>query len=123
MSVGEMIVLARTKAGMNQTELAKKVNISQSVMNRIELGTRPVRDNELKAIAKVLNVSADYLLDNETKDTNIATPDKQSKKYITLHRLIKDMPEDDLQDLLDLAKIKENRRTRKKVDLDDDDDI
>lgn len=34
-------------------------------MNRIEKGLRPLRDDELKNISKVLDVSADYLLDNK----------------------------------------------------------
>lgn len=35
MSIGDIIVALRTKQGMNQTEFAKKTNISRSVMNRI----------------------------------------------------------------------------------------
>lgn len=66
MSIGKRIISLRSKLGMNQTELAKKANISRSVMNRIELETRPIRDDELKTIARVLNVSADYLLGNDT---------------------------------------------------------
>lgn len=72
MNIGERIVALRTEKDINQSELAKKVNIHPSVMNRIELGTRPVRDDELKAIAKALNVSADYLLGLDTK--NAKTP-------------------------------------------------
>ncbi len=64
MSIGDIIVTLRTNQGMNQTEFAKKTNISRSVINRIELGTRPVRDDELKLFSRILNVSVDYLLGN-----------------------------------------------------------
>ena len=37
---------------MTQTELAEKMNISRSVLNRIEMGTRPIRETELLALAK-----------------------------------------------------------------------
>lgn len=62
MKVGEIIQHLRDEKGLNQKELAEKVGLSQSVMNRIELGTRPVRDEELKKIAEVLGTTTDYLL-------------------------------------------------------------
>ena len=40
-------------------------------MNRIELGTRAIRDYELIAIANFLKVSSDYILGIDIKDTNI----------------------------------------------------
>lgn len=62
MKVGEIIQHIREEKGLNQKELAQKVGLSHSVMNRIELGTRPVRDEELKKIAEVLGTTTDYLL-------------------------------------------------------------
>lgn len=62
MKVGEIIQHLRDEKGLNQKELAEKVGLSQSVMNRIELGTRPVRDEELKKIAEILGTTTDYLL-------------------------------------------------------------
>lgn len=84
MKVGEIIQLLRDENGLNQKELAKKVGLSQSVMNRIELGTRPVRDEELKKIAEVLDTTTDYLLGasdikNPYRDTeNIKQPEQQT---------------------------------------------
>ena len=66
MSVASNIVTLRERQGLNQKELAEKLNINRSVLNRIENGTRPVRDDELKIIADYFNVSADYLLGRET---------------------------------------------------------
>ena len=37
-----------------QKELSDKVGINQSVLNRIEKGTRSIRDNALKTIADIL---------------------------------------------------------------------
>lgn len=62
MSTGQRIREIRERRGILQAELAKMVNISESVMSRIEKGDRAVRDDELKEIAKKLNVSADYLI-------------------------------------------------------------
>nr|DAM13491.1 MAG TPA: helix-turn-helix domain protein [Caudoviricetes sp.] len=62
MNVGKTIQSLREEKNMTQKELADKINISYSVMNRIESGERPARDEEIKKIAKALDVSSDYLL-------------------------------------------------------------
>ena len=66
MSVSSNIVKLREQQGLNQKELAESLNMNRSVLNRIENGTRPVRDDELKVIADYFNVSADYLLGRDT---------------------------------------------------------
>ena len=62
MTIGKIIQRLRDDKDLNQKELAEKIGLSHSVMNRIELGTRPARDDELKRIAEVLDVSLDYLM-------------------------------------------------------------
>lgn len=62
MTTGETIMLLREKAELTQKELGEKLEINRSVINRIEQGTRPIRDDELKKIANFFNVSTDYLL-------------------------------------------------------------
>lgn len=47
---------------MQQQELAKAIHLHQSVLNRIEKGTRPARDLEIRAIARFFHISADVLL-------------------------------------------------------------
>lgn len=61
MSIGDRIVAFREAKNINQTELAQKTGINRSVLNRIELNTRPIRSDELAAISKVLNVTMDKL--------------------------------------------------------------
>lgn len=62
MDVGQRIVMLRTQKQWSQRELAKRVDINVSVMNRIELGDRPIKDQELVNLANVLDVTTDYLL-------------------------------------------------------------
>lgn len=64
MKPNEAIVFLREKLEMTQKDLAKAVDINASVMNRIESGERPLRDDEIFKIAKFFNVSIDYLLGN-----------------------------------------------------------
>jgi transcriptional regulator with XRE-family HTH domain len=62
MLVGERIRQLREKRNWTQRELADRVQLNKSVMNRIELGTRPAEDHELKAFADIFDVSTDYIL-------------------------------------------------------------
>ena len=66
---GEKIRIARALRipKMEQQELLAKLqveglDISQSILSKIENGKRPVYDIELKTFAKVLDVSVDWLL-------------------------------------------------------------
>lgn len=60
--IGKRIVSLRETKGWTQQELANRVNLDVSVMNRIEINERPVKDNELVMLANILEVSTDYLL-------------------------------------------------------------
>ena len=66
---GERIREARLRQRVSQTELAARMQtegivIEQDVICKIEHGTRLVQDFELKAIAKHLKVSVDWLVGN-----------------------------------------------------------
>ncbi len=69
MSVSSRIVNLRERCGLNQKELAENLHMNRSVLNRIENGTRPVRDDELKIFADYFDVSADYLLGRDVSNT------------------------------------------------------
>lgn len=68
MSVASNIIQLREGRGLNQKELAEHLHMNRSVLNRIENGTRPVRDDELKIIADFFKVPADYLLGRKTPE-------------------------------------------------------
>lgn len=64
----ERVRSARLKRRLTQNELAAKmqmegVAVERDSISRIEIGTRFVADYELKILAKVLNVSVDWLLE------------------------------------------------------------
>ena len=67
---GERIREARLKRRLTQADFAAQlqvagVTIERDSISRIEIGTRFVADFELMAIAKVLNVSVEWLLSEE----------------------------------------------------------
>lgn len=97
MSIGKVIQSLRERLGISQKELADKIDISYSVMNRIESGERPTRDAEIKRIAKALDVSPNYLLgvssDKERKYMNhyeipseFMDPE-EARNYIAKHKM------------------------------------
>ena len=62
MTTGEIVTSIRESRGILQKDLAKAIDVDPVVLNRIEKDKRPIRGNELKAIADYFNVSTDYLL-------------------------------------------------------------
>lgn len=62
MNIGKKIISLREKRGWTQRELAARINLNVSVMNRIESNDRPVKDSELLSLANIFEVSTDYLL-------------------------------------------------------------
>lgn len=68
-TLGERIRRARMGYGMSQAELARRIHISTQGMNLIESGKTPdPAASRVRAISKVLKVSADYLLGLTDKD-------------------------------------------------------
>lgn len=72
MSASSNIAYLRKHFDLTQKELGERTGINQSVLSRIESGTRPVRDDELKIFADFFNVSTDYLLDKETPSSKFS---------------------------------------------------
>jgi transcriptional regulator with XRE-family HTH domain len=74
-TLGARIRQARLLYGMSQTELARRVGISKTAMNQIEMGeTADPRLSRIRAIADILGVSMDYLAGRQNED---ATPTPQ----------------------------------------------
>ena len=70
--IGERLKELRKRDGLSQRDLARELQIvgfdmDKNVSTRIETNKRYVTDLEIKAIAKIFNVSYEYLLDGEDK--------------------------------------------------------
>ncbi len=52
----------RTEKGLTQTQLAKDINFSMSIINKWENGKKNPSVQALKILAKYFKVSTDYLL-------------------------------------------------------------
>ena len=67
MTLGEKLKKARKEAGLSQEQLAEKLSVSRSAVAKWESGKGMPDVNNLKVIAQLLDVSVDYLLDEEEK--------------------------------------------------------
>ena len=67
MTLGEKLKEARKQIGLSQEQLAKKINVSRSAIAKWE-SDKGIPDIEnIKMISFCLNVSIDYLLDEEQR--------------------------------------------------------
>ena len=64
MTLGEKIKEARKQCGLSQEQLAEKMTVSRSAVAKWEANNGLPDVENLKALAQLLNVSVDYLLDD-----------------------------------------------------------
>ena len=98
MKTSERIRELRKARDVTQQELADAIKMNQSVVNRIERGTRPIRDDELKELARFFNVSTDYLLGNYGQ---ISTYDDKERQLVNLYRVLNDADKQHIFYMLD----------------------
>lgn len=85
--IGQRIYDLRIERDIQQGELANAVGLHQSVLNRIEKGSRPARDIEIAAIASFLEVSSDYLLGLTTEQQEAEAQPPQEPNYTLQNNL------------------------------------
>lgn len=93
-AMGGRIRGARQAAGLSQSELAERCALSVSFLGHIERGSRKMSLETLVSICEVLNLSADYLLQDELPGSDavigniIASVKKQGSyqydRYLTI---------------------------------------
>ncbi len=64
--IGNIIKDLRQEAGITQAQLAKSINVSQSMIYFWESGTNEPTASNIIALADFFNVSTDFLLGRET---------------------------------------------------------
>ena len=58
----EKIIKLREERDCSQAELARRINMNNTALNKVEKGTRKLSSSELSELASVFNVTTDYLL-------------------------------------------------------------
>ena len=62
------IIRLREERGWSQAELARRINMNNAALNKVEKGVRKLSSSELDELASVFNVSTDYLLGRSDKE-------------------------------------------------------
>ena len=99
MTISERIRLIRQQKELSQTELAQQTGINVKTLSRYELGNTIPPADALAAIAKVLEVSADYLITGEEADIQ----DKELYKRFQVIQNIKGDQKKMILSFLDMA--------------------
>lgn len=105
MDVGKRIRQLRESKGWEQLELAKKINISQSKMNKIETGFQKRIEPELLVdLSNVLGATVDYIVGNTDNPDEVVDPEFED--FIqSVRRWYKEAPKDREEDLQRLKRI------------------
>lgn len=101
MSLDRKLKLLRTKHHMTQDYVAKKINVARSTIAGYETKSRQPSHEKLTALAKLFDVSIDYLI-NDT-DTIQCTPNNASiilADEVMLIRLYRSLSERSKKELL-----------------------
>lgn len=62
--IRQRLIDLRESNKMSQSELGRRANLDNSVISKIEAGTRKVSADELKRLSDIFNVTTDHLLGN-----------------------------------------------------------
>ena len=68
MRIGQKISACRKKRGMSQEDLAERIGVSRQAVSRWETGESVPDVEKIKALCRIFEVSADYLLFDEKKE-------------------------------------------------------
>lgn len=80
--MGERICQRRKALGLTQEKLAEQMNVSIQMISNLELGKKAIRPENLAKLCKILDISADYILNGNNYDGDLL-----NSLYGKLHRL------------------------------------
>ena len=101
MTSGQRITKLRKEQNLQQKEVAAAIGMNRIVLNRIELGKRPLRDDEAVALADFFHVTKDYLLKGVTTQPR----NKKGVRIPVLGRVVAGIPIDAVEEILDYEEI------------------
>lgn len=117
-TIGNILLELRTKNGYTQSDVAEKIGISNVSYFRYENDKREPSATIIAKLAKIYNVSTDYIIgvekdkDNDTKDLiNIIETVSRSQATRTLFSLIKNTSEKDIRKIIHILEILKDDET------------
>lgn len=102
MTSGQRITKLRKERDLQQKEVAEAIGMNRIILNRIELGKRPLRDDEAVALADFFHVTTDYLLKGKT---SAQKPIGHGVRIPVLGRVVAGIPIEAIEEVLDYEEI------------------
>lgn len=97
----------REERELNQSDIAKKLNISTAAYSYYENEKRDIPTNVLKLLSEFFNCTIDYLLGK----TNIRNIEDEFK--FAYHKEIEGLTEEEIKEALEFYKMVKNRKNEK----------
>lgn len=98
----------REERELNQSDIAKKLNISTAAYSYYENEKRDIPTNVLKLLSEFFNCTIDYLLGK----TNIRNIEDEFK--FAYHKEIEGLTEEEIKEALEFYKMVKNRKNKEK---------
>jgi repressor LexA len=102
MTPGQRITKLRKEKDLQQKEVAEAIGMNRIILNRIELGKRPLRDDEAVALADYFHVTTDYLLKGKVSEQNHSS---RGVRIPVLGRVVAGIPIEAMEEILDYEEI------------------
>jgi transcriptional regulator with XRE-family HTH domain len=80
--LGEKVKFLRESNGLSQQDFAHKIGVSRPTVSQIESGDRKLNPDELLSIARLFNVSVDFLLNIEKGPQVVIEQKSEVKRHI-----------------------------------------
>lgn len=109
MTFGERLVKAREDAGYNQKQLANVLGITPTRLNYWEKNKREPDVYNINQIASALNISADYLIGNNTANIHSENLSQKEQEHIKKYRAL----DEHGKEVVDIILDKEYERYKK----------
>jgi len=115
MEIKERIKFARERAGLNQTELSRLLQITPQSVQKWEQGTSNPKIARLREVAKALNISESWLLNGTGSINPCDTPADDDTMEEKINYLLDQMDAERQKDAVELleAMIKQQNILRK----------
>lgn len=86
MTLREKLIVLRDKAGISQMELANQLDVSRQAVSRWESGDTTPSMDKLKTLAKIYDVSLDWLCNDENELFEAERVETEGKKTADINK-------------------------------------
>lgn len=108
--LGKRIELERTRLGLNQIDLAKKLGLSSSAsISQYENGDRIPSDDIKIKMSEIFGCSLDYLMGK----SNIRNPEDDENYSFAYHKETEGLSEEEIKDALNFYREMKNKINKK----------